>query len=987
MKIPQIIGLLSMFVVGVASAQSLIGIPLKPDPPIAIDGDLGDWSGVPNAMTINQKAQAVFGEGNWTSPTDMSGVIRLAWREEHLFIAAEVQDDVLAQSQRSTGIWQGDHIELYLDVLPTQDTDRRHFGLGQFHISLSPGNFKNTGDTLIDTPPESYCYVPEGKDINDILVASKQVDGGWVLEAAIPWMELGVKPRQSMPIHIEVGLSDTDSTEPRQETLLTIQTKEWEHSRDRLVPMVLSASDGVAIKQADTFSFLDDLAIEQGKTKTLGFTVPALPEGEQAVLRIMGRLHTNKVAGFTQSLRILLNGQGLNGKRLLNKSLRETSRSGQSYTMYADERMATYYSPSFEAPNDHAHYGLQNGVIPCLFELDISDIVKEGHNEITIEHSSDTRIKNVLHVGQGEILFRLPPPPEAVKAGPPTGVLAEIMPRAKTETEYNVKTLPGSKLAVSFSDHQVILESRFSTPKPGWVHGSNPYFKHQRRLENTPEGIIVYDTFTNLTDENLGIMHRHEAKMAEALNTLWIAGLKQPGKSGRTNTPANCTSLGLAETFGIGLIARDDVFRVHSTNYGLDGMIGVADNNLVLPPNTTYTAEWIIVPVENPDYFHFINIARRFMGANFEIDGGFAFLRQGPLTDKWSDDQLSAFLINKDAKYVCSGITYPRYISGRYNHGTAFQKVSHDAYRESFKRWRGLYPIGNYQIYFHCFLDVTEEGVNDFSDSRTLRPDGTQATYGKDHQRIYFPTENNSFGPAIAKSIDMILDDIGADGVYWDEHQYSRYTYHYGEPWDNITGDIHPTTMKVNGLKSSITLLTEDWRVKIAKNIQARGSLIGNGAPYTQAMVELKFPCFVETGSISHCRKSHLYSPIALGDHLTERSEEDAYQTMLDALDFGCVYHWYNDMLVQPTHKTITSYMFPITPIEIHQGYIIGEERIITKKSGLYGWGDDSTHEVHVYNDRGVKVENFNSPQIQRAGKTFTELRIAEDWSAAIIRK
>ena len=37
------------------------GIPLKPDPPIAVDGDLGDWSGVLNAIEINQPAQVVEG--------------------------------------------------------------------------------------------------------------------------------------------------------------------------------------------------------------------------------------------------------------------------------------------------------------------------------------------------------------------------------------------------------------------------------------------------------------------------------------------------------------------------------------------------------------------------------------------------------------------------------------------------------------------------------------------------------------------------------------------------------------------------------------------------------------------------------------------------------------------------------------------------------------------------------------------------------------
>lgn len=72
--------------------------------------------------------------------------------------------------------------------------------------------------------------------------------------------------------------------------------------------------------------------------------------------------------------------------------------------------------------------------------------------------------------------------------------------------------------------------------------------------------------------------------------------------------------------------------------------------------------------------------------------------------------------------------------------------------------------------------------------------------------------------------------------------------------------------MTIRRLKSSVTLLTEPWRLAMARRIISRGPLVGNGVPRTQAMAALQFPCFVETGSISNCTKAHLYSPIALGD-------------------------------------------------------------------------------------------------------------------------
>ncbi len=59
---------------------------------------------------------------------------------------------------------------------------------------------------------------------------------------------------------------------------------------------------------------------------------------------------------------------------------------------------------------------------------------------------------------------------------------------------------------------------------------------------------------------------------------------------------------------------------------------------------------------------------------------------------------------------------------------------------------------------------------------------------------------------------------------------------------------------------------------------------------------------------------------VALGDHLTERSEEDAYHQMLNALDFGCLYHWNNDLTVISDDSALTEHMYPFTPVELREG-------------------------------------------------------------------
>ena len=79
--------------------------------------------------------------------------------------------------------------------------------------------------------------------------------------------------------------------------------------------------------------------------------------------------------------------------------------------------------------------------------------------------------------------------------------------------------------------------------------------------------------------------------------------------------------------------------------------------------------------------------------------------------------------------------------------------------------------------------------------------------------------------------------------------------------------------------------------------------------------------------------------------------------------------------------------MFPMTPIEFRSGYIFGKERIVTNRSGRFGWDDNSKHEVHVYDEDGRKVDKHGMKTVTVNGKTWTDLRLAENWSAVIVRK
>ena len=936
-------------------ADEILGIPLRPDPPLAVDGVLGDWSAVPNALALSRPEQVTWGTDHWQSPKDLAGTIRLAWRTECLFVAAKVQDDTLCQTQRGAALWKGDHVELYIDTRPDADTARDTLGLETFQIALSPGNFEHTGNPTVDCPPEAFCYTPREKPMPEVTIAAARTETGWVVEAAIPWAALGVTaPAQGMALRFEAALSDSDSPGMGQESFMTTATAPWARLRSRLRPAVLAGSDGIARETAPAIPLLKEAVIKPEQKQSLSFAAPAVPEGKDAVISLLARLDYPVPAGYTHALHLTLNGTPLGGDRFHARPVKAKSRDGRMTTLAAGENITVFYAPDFGSPDASPSYGLTDGVKACLLEFRVTDLLRADNNVLEFTHTAAS-IPNPLNLAEVHLEFRTPPPPPKPKAGPPEGPLPSFTPRAALRTEYHWEEQPDAGMRVVVRGEDYDVETQFSTPDGQWDYGSCAYFNLDRRIEQLPEAVVVHDTFTNLRDEPLPLMHRHEIFSASPVKHTWITGLEQTSGAGNTSQAANPTTYVSTETTGAGLLPLDDVFRVHAANYATEERAGLSDNMLVLAPKATYTTEWAIIPTDTPDYWSFLNTARRLLDANFTIDGGFAFLRAEPVTDAWTDQQLQDFIRFKDAHYVCAGIAFPT-DRGRSEHGITMQSTPNENVRNAFTRWRGLAPDAKCLIYFHCFIDVLKEGPERFADDRILQSDGTHATYGEAQDRLYLPLSSNRFGREIAGNVEVIFDQIKADGVYWDEHEYSRLLFHYGKPWDGFSGDIDPKTMRVTRLKSSVTLLTEEWRLNLARRILARGPLVGNGPPFTRAMAALKFPCFVETGSISNCIQAQLYSPIALGDHLTERSERDAYGVMLAALDYGCVYHWYNDLNVIPSHPHLTRYMYPITPLELHEGFIIGKERIITKKSGLFGWGDASQHEVHVFDDSGTEV-------------------------------
>ena len=70
---------------------------------------------------------------------------------------------------------------------------------------------------------------------------------------------------------------------------------------------------------------------------------------------------------------------------------------------------------------------------------------------------------------------------------------------------------------------------------------------------------------------------------------------------------------------------------------------------------------------------------------------------------------------------------------------------------------------------------------------------------------------------------------------------------------------------------------------------------------------------------------------------------------------------------------SILAELFPITPREIHPGYLIGSDRILTVRSGLFSLGNESELETIIYQADGYeRTRHTNTTTVD--GVTFSQV-------------
>ncbi|MFA6244890.1 MAG: LamG domain-containing protein, partial [Candidatus Hydrogenedentales bacterium] len=639
----------------------------------------------------------------------------------------------------------------------------------------------------------------------------------------------------------------------------------------------------------------------------------------------------------------------------------------------------------------------------------VSEIPREGRGQYVFplvglaegEYELRAELVGSARTARATALFRYPashaevPSPKDVTIGP---LVSDPGP-----LECRVEPSPGGGTHITVGGTRLALESSFSIPnsgdnrlicaevldatgEPEWqpvqtgstvVAAKGRFYALERRLRPEPGRVVVTDTITNLTGEPQGVVFHNRLSVRDAEFEKALVAAKETYRFVEDCPLKFCPSIFLVKPgLGVGLVALDDVYIVQSRGAS-DGKkwVDLYSREFALDVGAAYTFEWAFYANVTGDYFDFVNAIRRDERRNeVTVEGGLSFL-QG--TQQRRDAALvpgPEYFALREPKYVTLGClswcTDDPAISVE---GVEF--VEHPQERKQVRAMMdalaAVRPDAKGMFHVAHQLYATNRPDERFPDSRVIGPDGKQVVYPYEYTNgsyfsaervadnwrwwIFYPTLENSFGKALLNSVDVMMDEMGTEGVFADGFLFGyggEYTY---DRWDGRSADIDPATHVIVRKKASVLLVTQDAMAAWCRKIWAKGGVvIANGVVPTRSLCTL--PVITDKEVTEGPDVALLPTPVTLGNPAVCRSEEGVYEDVLSKLRWGNLYFYYNEPAAL-AYESVPKRMYPITVQEVHAGYVKGKERLVTMRSGVYGWPEArDLHLAYRYDGRGHPI-------------------------------
>ncbi|NOY82242.1 MAG: hypothetical protein GXP31_14685 [Kiritimatiellaeota bacterium] len=562
-------------------------------------------------------------------------------------------------------------------------------------------------------------------------------------------------------------------------------------------------------------------------------------------------------------------------------------------------------------------------------------------------------------------------------------------------------------------------------------------YRLQRTVRAAGDVLRVRDTLTNLREEPVGLVVRNCLTLPKLPipDTYRLAGTDREALIG--GCAANPTVFAAQADSSVGIVVEDNVYRLQLELMRHANTFQLQTAHLGIDARTGYTLEWTIYPGRSRDYFDFVNRVRRAWRVNYTIDGPFVFDSKvvpgrgarlfvfGPWLDYHHDGSQTRDSYRKTVspilaelrKQVPTGVFMPKIETNLY---TILKSKLPDGDRlPGSDRKTGRYGF---------VLDpeqsrILEKGIGPWKDSILYAPNNRIIidTYYEGYHRngkdlfnlLLYLRKGNTRYRLFMDQIDFCMDALGFNGIYIDQFSQagtlSRKDRSSWDRWDGRTVDLGPDG-RITGKRTDCNLVGATARADILEYIFRKGGkVVINGQSTvreTRSFPAWRFQEMDNDGvnplEFLHDKppifywqaRGHLGCPLILGVRPVRYGKagrqhwaEAITKGVITALRNGVLYYYYTSTVPDkgpgaggygPVRR-----MFPFTPVELHEGWIMGKERTVTCISGPVLRPVGSRPRVHRFNLRGLPIPaDFPTRRTPAGWAVDVKIR---DWQEIVI--
>jgi hypothetical protein len=556
-------------------------------------------------------------------------------------------------------------------------------------------------------------------------------------------------------------------------------------------------------------------------------------------------------------------------------------------------------------------------------------------------------------------------------------------------------------------------------------------YELKRIIKLDPPRIRFQDHIKNTSSKAVGVRVR---------NLFGIKGMPRPGSwriagfsgtsfaefSFSTKNPTMFLETGKSS---LGLVVEDNIYRVMLQLRKKNNIFIAGAENFALGAGKSHTFEWTLYPGENNGYFGFINQVRKDWNVNYTVQSAILVGDRGHKSttkqnvfvigpwfeyhngSKYTDDQFKKIYTDK-IKTIKSARPAALVIPKLENNLVPFCVTDYpDAKALPARKGARTDPGVKYGLFLNKKLTEIVDRSH-LKDSIIRSADG-RAMVENFYTKYPFinlmvqPERDNARYKDIMRQMDFLTDDCGFDGIFMDQFIPMPLGGISYDKWDGVSVELN----KDGTIKSkyySYALTGASARLDIIKHVTDKGKMyIHNGLPLvkeTRSVPAMRFQemendpiapmTFIDSKppELKWVSLAHLSSPITLGLRLKryspkgeDRSAQILMKGIITALRNGSLYYYYTMDIGKDGSLAPSDHMFPFTPVEINEGFLIGKERIITCLSRSFVWPGKAKPKVLLFDKCGnLKKNDFKIEKTEKGWQVEIKLN---DWNEIAIIK